>query len=90
MYYSFNQRTDVIFKKKKKKKTEGKEVARSHLLPFRYLELNSPSFTMALTEQKKNIQQWKNTFLVMNLHFTKEEATRAHSLIFLQYTKQLN
>ena len=45
---------------------------------------------MALTEQKKNIQQWKNTFLVMNLHFTKEEATRAHSLIFLQNTKQLN
>ena len=39
-------------KKKKKKKTEEKEVARSHLLPFRYLELNSPSFTMALTEQK--------------------------------------
>ena len=77
-------------KKKKKKKPEKKEVARSHLLPFRYLELNSPSFTMALTEQKKNIQQWKNTFLVMNLHFTKEEATHAHSLIFLQNTKQLN
>ena len=74
---------------KKKKNPEEKEVARSHLLPFRYLELNSPSFTMALTE-KKNIQQWKNTFLVMNLHFTKEEATRAHSLIYLQYTKQLN
>ena len=80
----------MLYSWKKKKKTEGKEVARSHLLPFRYLELNSPSFTMALTEQKKNIQQWKNTFLVMNLHFTKEEATRAHSLIFLQYTKQLN
>ena len=52
MYHSFNQRTDVILMKKKKKKTEEKEVARSHLLPFRYLELNSPSFTMALTEQK--------------------------------------
>ena len=39
-------------KKKKKKNPEEKEVARSHLLPFRYLELNSPSFTMALTEQK--------------------------------------
>ena len=39
-------------KKKKKKKPEEKEVARSHLLPFRYLELNSPSFTIALTEQK--------------------------------------
>ena len=73
-----------------KKKKKRKKKKRSHLLPFRYLELNSPSFTMALTEQKKNIQQWKNTFLVMNLHFTKEEATRAHSLIFLQYTKQLN
>ena len=38
----------------------------------------------------KITQKWKNTFSVMNLHFTKEEATRAHSLIFLQYTKQLN
>ena len=41
-------------KKKKKKKTEEKEKARSHLLPFRYLELNSPSFTIALTEKKKH------------------------------------
>lgn len=73
-----------------KKKKKRKKKKRSHLLPFRYLELNSPSFTMALTEQKNNIQQWKNTFLVINLHFTKEEATRAHSLIFLQNTKQLN
>ena len=48
----FQPKNKCYTHEKKKKKTEEKEEARSHLLPFRYLELNSPSFTMALTEQK--------------------------------------
>ena len=76
-------------KKKNKTKNGIKRKGTESFVTFQIFRTKF-SFLHYGPDRTKITQQWKNTFSVMNLHFTKEEATRAHSLIFLQYTKQLN